>query len=167
MIKKNFLFVTIISFIFVFIIYIFYNNFILNFYSCSYFKIDFNKEWKATEKGKNYLKLKNKKNGTIEIIGKVIENDELKKNIDEIYYDYEEDFRNDNKDLKLINYGETTIGKKYLKAYEYFYENNTKNTQLILIKDKNKIIQIVYSSETQFFEIDIESFNNVLNSLEV
>lgn len=163
--KKNILLTTAIIFIVLLFIYNTYNSLILNYYTTENFTVDYNKKWTAIEKNKNYIALKNNNNSTIQISSKIIEDNT--KNIDDIYFDFEEDFKNNNKNFELINYSNTKVGKDYLDGYTYLYDYKGFQILLVLIKKENKMIEITYSTINQYFDIELEDFYNVLNSLEI
>lgn len=165
--QSKLFYISLITFFILIIIYIIYNSFILNFYRCDYFKLDFDKKWTSAIKDDNYIKLKDKNNSTVQIIGKKIPKEEQEKELSEIYYDYEEEFKQENKNFELVNYGNTKVGKNYLDANEYFYEYKDRSIQLILIIKDDTIIEISYSSVNQLFDIDAENFYDILNSLEI
>ena len=163
--KKKILLITALVFVVLLVFYNIYNRLILNFYSSRDFKVDFDNSWVAVEKSKNYLALRNKNNSTIQIASRdIVDN---KSNDEDIYYDFEEEFRNNNPAFELINYSSTKIGRKYLDGYTYMYEYKGFQILLILIKHDDKMIQVTYSVISQYFDFELEDFYNILNSLEI
>ena len=165
--KDKYIVISITILILLTIIYIFYNINILNNYSSSFFEVDFDKEWKQLTSNNQKIVLQNNNNSTIQIISKTNKNINFEKEKEDIYFDLEEEFQNDNKDYNLININNTEVGTYYKKAKEYLYEHNGYQTLLIIIIENPNIIEITYTAKDQFFDFDLKEFYNVSNTLKI
>ena len=142
----SFLFVIVSFFIVLLLFFVLYNRFVLNYYTTDYFDVDFSNDWDVFSSNLNGLSIKNKNNSTIQIFGKEVNYDNEK--IDDVYFDLEEKFVQQNKDLNLINYDSTNVGKDYYDAYEYLYSYEGYQTMLILLLNGDKVVYVVYTSSS-------------------
>lgn len=164
--KKNKILIgLIIVIVILIIVYFLCNKFILGFYSSSYFKLDFDNNWKVTYKDHSKLFLKNYNNSVIQVIGMNVSEDV--KNKEDIYFELERSFQKKNKDYRLINYQEIEVGAKYYDAYQYLFENDVYQISLIEVVRDNKALYIICSSYLQHFDLELDNFNNVINSIEI
>ena len=149
-----------------FVIYVFYNVNVLNNYSSSFFEVDFDKKWNNLINDKDKLLLKNDNDSVIQIIGRVNEYGDIEQ-IEDIYFNLEEEFHNNNNKYNLINISNSNVGRNYNEAKEYLYEYNGYQILLIVIVKKQSIIEITYTAKDQFFDFDLSNFYQIVNSLKI
>lgn len=164
--KNKTIFKFIIILIVLIVMYMFYDINILNNYSSSFFEVDFDKRWNSLINNEEKLVLVNNDESIIQIIGKARKQNEKEK-VEDIYFDLEEEFQNDNKDFNLINIHSTNVGINYNEAKEYLYEYNGYQTLLIIVIKKQNIIEITYTAKDQFFDFDLKNFYKVVNTLKI
>ena len=141
-----------------------YNSLILNSYVNNRFNVDYDKTWREINKSKNHILLKNNNGSTINITSSKY-NKKISK--EETYLNIHKKFINNNKEYYLINKKDVRIGKNYTKGYSLLYESNIDQSLLYIIYKDNYIIQINYTALTQYFDLDLEEFYNVVNTIEV
>ena len=165
--KKRLIGISIIVFCLLIVVAFFSMKYILNFYSGDYFKFDYDKNWKVLESSKRSITLKDKNDSIMQIVSKELDQEEKSKDLKDIYFDLEEDFLKQNKDFKLINYGDVEVGENYLDGYEYLYEHNGYETLLIIVvKDFNAVL-ISCTANSVFFDYELKKFYEVINTLEI
>lgn len=161
--KKIIIITTIVLSILIFLT-LTYNSLILNSYVNNNFNVDYDKTWTEINKSKNHILLKNNNGSTINITSSKYKKKTSK---EEAYLNIHKYFVNNNKEYNLINKKEVIIGKNYIKGYSLLYESNIDQSLLYIIYKDNYIIQINYTALTQYFDLDLEKFYNVVNTIEV
>ena len=131
-------------------------------YKNNYFVVNYNIDWKK-EKGKNF-KIKNENDSTIEIYGQY---DKDNNDVKDVYLDLNSDFLKNNKEYKLINSCNVLIGEGYYDGYELLYESENKQVLYVIVVKDNKIININYTSSNDNFDLDLEQFYDVVNTLKI
>ena len=158
--KKNIVIILIIIILILLSLIIYFSH--INEYSDNYFKISYDPGWTKQE-GDNFI-LNNKNGSSIEIYTKIdIDNNDK----NDIYLDLNNSFLEKYDEYKLINYSETKVGKNYYDGYELLYESNKMQLLYMIVIKGNRIINIKYSSSIDNFDLDLNSFYNVINSMEV
>lgn len=161
--KKRYLIFIFSAILFCFLIFI-YNKIILNFYVCSFFKIDFSNDWDVILEEDNSLYLQNENQSQIYVVTQYFDEDLSN---EEVYYQLEKDFVFNNDNYNLVNYGKTKIGKKYYNSYEYLFESDNRQLLFVVCVNDKKVTKIIYSSLEGYFDLDLEDFYNISNSLEI
>ena len=131
-------------------------------YKNNYFSVDYDIDWKK-ESSDNF-KLKNVNDSVIEIYGQY---DKDNTDVNDIYLDLNNNFLKNNNDYKLVNASNTNVGKNYYEGYELLYESDDKQVLYIIVVKDNKIVNINYTSSSDVFDLDLEQFYNVLNTIEI
>lgn len=144
---------------------IWYRNIRIKTYKNDYIKIEYDKEWKKISSSNNNLILSKDNNSTIEINIQKIKDKTLKK--DEVYLDLNQSFLKANPTYDLVNQETTRIGKDYYEANSFLYENSKQQALYIMIVKDNYLITINYLSITTKFDLNLEYFYQVMNSLEI
>ena len=164
--KKKIGIIFIITFIVSLILLVIFDNFIINVYNSDYFSVSYNYQWKSLDKSGNGLKIKNSNGDTIEIFAQKYN---LKDNesIDDLYFDLNNTFLRNNSSYKLINNSDTIVGYKYYSGYEFLYENGKEQLLYIVIVKDDKLFEINYLASSQYFDLDLDYFYDVINTLEI
>ena len=150
--------------IIIFIAMIIYSRYYVYNYHDKSFDISYDQKWNISKNSNNHFKLNNKNKSAIDIYIKDIT---IESNKSETYADLNNKFLKQNKNFKLINASDTVVGKEYYEAYELLYETKTTQMLYIIIITDNKIININYTALSKYFDIDLEGFYEVLNTLEI
>ena len=128
------------------------------------FTVKYDNSWQrsATEE----FKLKHKKTGSVlKIQSKILEDNyvdtELEEIIDDIIYSVEQQ----NKDYKLINFSK--LENNEYEGYSYLYEKKMKQVLVNVYKKNNKIVIAYYQADSKVYDIVLDSVDTILNSLEI
>ena len=131
-------------------------------YKTSYYSFKYDTSWKLSSE-KNYTKLIHKKSkGKITVSYKVLDtyliDVELKDFISDLVYEI--DKQNDGYDL--INKKANDSG-----SYELLYEKDEEECLVFIYKQDNIIMFVYYNTDTNYFDVTMDSYELIVNSLKV
>lgn len=134
-------------------------------YNNNDFKIKYDTTWKITDK-KMGLELEHKKSGSvISIQCKILDKSYMDTKLKDIIVDIKDSIEEQNKEYKLIN-----INNDYsfnYDSYSYLYENEEFQTLVSIYKKDNKIIFIYYEADSEYYDVVLDSAENIFSSLEI
>ena len=134
-------------------------------YNNNDFKIKYDTTWKITDKKKG-LELEHKKSGSvINIQCKILDKSYMDTKLKDIIVDIKDSIEDQNKEYKLIN-----INNDYsfnYDSYSYLYENEEFQTLVSIYKKDNKIIFIYYEADSEYYDVVLDSAENIFSSLEI
>ena len=129
------------------------------------YDIYYDSTWRITSKDENNVNLKHN-TGSILKIKIVTLNDYTKyENLDSSINNILYSINKKNSTNKLINKKPVKINNK--DAYKVFYKSKNKNTLLTIIKESNKLILFEYTAKEKYFDIVLDSSNNIVNSFKL
>lgn len=127
------------------------------------YELKYNKSWKLKNNLENEILFKHNKNASLKIEIVNIEEyiyfqvDDL---IDEIIYK----IKKQNDDYKLIYKEKALITNLELNGYKMLYENDESELLIVIYKQGDKLIVFEYESLCDYFDILLDSVNNIIYS---
>ncbi len=138
------------------------NNSIKEF-SNDYYKFKYDTTWNVKDNNKEVILTHKKTKGKINISYKELDtyliDVELKDMISDVIYEVEKQ----NKDYKLLN---KLYNEKY-NRYELLYEGDNKQCLIYIIKQDNMLVFIYYNNLSKYFDITLDGFDTVSNTLKI
>lgn len=129
------------------------------------FKLSYDSTWKITDKSKG-LKLSHRKTDSIiSIQCKILDNNYMDTKLSDIINDVMYSIESQNGDYKLIN--RLNSPSDEYESYSYLYENNDSQSLVNVYKKDNKLIMIYYYAQSEYFDIVLDSVDNILSSIEI
>lgn len=129
------------------------------------FTINYDNSWKLkkTDTGINLIHKKTNSNLNIQVktLDSIYLDTSLSIIIDEIISNIE----SQNSEYILIN-KESTPSTEY-DSYSYLYEYNDKQVLVNIYKKNKKLVLIYYEAESIYFDIILDSVDNILDSIEI
>ena len=131
------------------------------------YTLSYDSTWSIRSKKKNQVVLKHKKGPVLRIvitdISEDYKYDNLSSSIDNILYNIEKE----NSNITLMNKESTRINNN--DSYKVLYKNekHSKATLLTIIKESNKLIICDFSSKEKYFDLLLDSQNDIISSLEL
>lgn len=136
-------------------------------YSNNDFKVLYDSTWKRIkDTDSNGLYLEHKKSHSIlNIQCKVLEKKYIDTSLSELINDIIYSIEEQNNHPKLISRLEITNNK--YEGYSYLYEESNEQTLLNIYKKDNKVIIAFYNSDSEYYDIVLDSVDTILDSLEI
>ena len=134
-------------------------------YENEFFKIEYDTTWKVLDK-KEKLVLEHKTSkGILNIQNKKLEINFLDIPLKDIVSDIVYSIEKQNTDYKLINVGDSP-SEKY-ESFSYLYENGNEQVLVNIYKKDNVLIVVYYQSNSEYYDIVLDSVDTILDSLEI
>lgn len=134
-------------------------------YSNYSFSVKYDSTWKVKD-GNNELILTHKKsNGTLSIKVKELDVSYIDTNLNDLIKDIMYSVEEQNKEYKLISIDDN-VSDKY-ESYSYLYENNSDNVLVNVYKKDTKLVFVYYESNIEYFDIVLDSVDEIINSLDI
>ncbi len=129
------------------------------------FKIKYDSTWKAVDK-KQGIKLKHRKTDSVlNIQCKILESNYIDTKLSDIISDIVYSIEMQNTDYKLIN--KLNSSNDEYESYSYLYENNDSQALVTIYKKDNKLVIVYYNAQSEYFDIVLDSVDNILSSIEI
>ena len=127
--------------------------------------VQYDNTWKIVKKEEKEIELKHKKSNSILNI-KINDLNEEKqyKTMDEILDNLLYNIQEENKDYKLIYKEKTKLTKNNMDGYKILFENEEKQAEIAFYKQGDKVIIFTYEASFEYFDILIDSVNNIIYS---
>ena len=130
-------------------------------YQNDYYSVSYDGSWSITKKAKDKLVLSHGKGKiTFDIVE--LSNDKIYLDIDSLIDDIKYDIEKNNDNYKLLSKEQNYITKNHFLGYTYLYENNKDNVKVCVYKDSKYIVIITYEANTKYFDILLDSANNII-----
>ena len=131
--------------------------------------IDFNYDtkWKELSSDDSSVLLVNGNNSNLYLSIRNIDKNYIDSDIEDIYYAYEEEYRQNNSNFKLLDFGQTIIGSDYFNANSYYYNSSTHGSLLIIGYYNKYIIEINYSALLEYFDYDLGDIYPIINNISI
>mgnify|MGYP004552574677 CR=1 FL=1 len=151
----------------IFLIFKYTNKEILEVDTNNYsFKYD--NTWKITKKSENEVQLVHKKsNSDLNIKINELENEIQYKSLDEIYDTVLYNIQEQNPKYKLINTEKSKFTKASIDGYKLLFETDENQVAIYLYKYENKVVLFSYESTAIYFDIVLDSVNNIIYNFNV
>lgn len=134
-------------------------------YENEFFKIEYDTTWKVLDK-KEKLVLEHKTSkGILSIQNKKLEINFLDIPLNDIVSDIVYSIEEQNTDYKLINVGDSP-SEKY-ESFSYLYEKGNEQVLVNIYKKDNVLIVVYYQSNSEYYDIVLDSVDTILDSLEI
>ena len=133
-------------------------------YSNDNYSIKYDTTWKVINKKELSLEHRKSKS-TFNIVVKELESNYYDTKLKDIIKDIVYDVESQNEEFKLINI-EENISDKY-EGFSYLYEKGNEQVLVNIYKKDNKLILAYYSASNEYFDIVLDSVDNMFNSLEI
>ena len=131
-------------------------------YKKDYYSFKYDTTWKIKDNKNSTILTHKSNNGKIVISYKVLDtyliDIDLKNIISDIIYEVEKQ----NKDYTLINKNSNEDG-----SYNLLYEKEKEECLVHIYKQDNIILFVYYNNSSKYFDITMDSFEEVLNSIKV
>ncbi len=133
----------------------------------NYYSLDYDNTWKITKKREDIIILKHNSGGKVSIqINKLT--DEYKySTIDELIDELLYNIKKQNNNYKLLSKKHDKITKYKFDGYKILYEDNKKQVMLYTYKKSDKLITIIYEAKNNYFDILLDSVQNIVYNLNV
>lgn len=133
----------------------------------NYYSLDYDNTWKITKKQDDIIILKHNSGGKVSIqINKLT--DEYKySTIDELIDELLYNIKKQNNNYKLLSKKQDKITKYKFDGYKILYEDNKKQVMLYTYKKSDKLITIIYEAKNNYFDILLDSVQNIVYNLNV
>lgn len=129
------------------------------------FKYDTN--WNLYKSDVENVSLKHSKLSEFSIQIKILEDSKKYESLDSLINDIEYSITNENNTYSLIEKEKTTITNKNLNAYKILYEKENKQVLVIVTKIEDKIIVFTYLSNSNYYDVLLDSAYSIVHSFEV
>ena len=134
----------------------------INTYKNDYYTFRYDSTWKlSNKKDTTYLTHKSSK-GEISITYKKLDTYLIDVDLKDIISDITYEIEKQNKGYKLINRSNNENG-----SYELLYEKDNEESLVYIYKQDNIILFIYYNTSNTYFDITMESYEIVKNSIKV
>ena len=132
------------------------------------YSLKYDNNWKVKEKKDNNITLNHKSSKSLLKIESVnldkeYKYDDIDDLIDEIIYN----ISNQNKNYKLISKQKDIFTKYEFKGYKLLYETDTNQAMIMTFKKSDKLIVATYEAENKYFDILLDSIENIIYSLNI
>ena len=139
-------------------------SFSKNEYKGTYYKVVYDDTWKSKVKN-DELTLTHKKNkGTIRVYHKVLADDMIDVELEDIISDILSSLTEQNKNYKMIS---KVHNIEKFDSYQVMYEHGNDESLVSIYKQDNILIFIVYNNTSDYFDIALDSVDSILDSLEI
>ena len=130
--------------------------------------VQYDSTWKIVKKEENELELQHKKSNSIFDI-KINDLDEKNqyKTIDEILDNLIYNIQDQNNDYKLIYKQNAELTKDNMEGYKLLFENETKQAEISVYKQGDKIIIFKFEALFKYFDILRDSVNNIIYNFSI
>lgn len=134
-------------------------------YGNSDFKIKYDNTWKMEETDKGVLLVHKKSNSKVKIQCKVLETKYIDTKLNDIISDIMASVEKQNNSFKLISKLDS-FNSDY-ESYAYLYEYGMEQALVSVFKKDNKLVIAYFHSNSEYYDIVLDSVENILNSLEI
>lgn len=143
----------------------FKNRTYLKEYESKYISFNYDSTWKINKKDTYSVSLTHKTNSFIDIkatkMGSYYTNGDLNRIVSEVKYEIEKQ----NVNYKLLKEEDKSTDLK--EIYRVLYENGDNQALIVIIKGDNYVYVINCIGKNQYFDMLFDSFNNIVNSIEI
>ena len=129
--------------------------------------LQYDNTWKIKEKEQNKIILKHNSGSkiTIQIAETKGENKYL--SVDDIIDEITYNIKKQNTNYKLITSEKKDITKYEYEGYNLLYESNDKQVMISFYKKSDKLVSIIYEAQDDYFDMLLDSVNNIIYNLDV
>ena len=139
-------------------------SFSKNEYKGTYYKVVYDDSWKSKVKDDQLTLSHKKSKGTINIYYKVLDNDLIDTNLEDIISDILSSLNEQNKTYRMIS--KVYNNEKY-DSFQIIYENEGEQSLVNIYKQDNVLIFIVYNNDNEYFDVVLDSVDSIIDSLEI
>lgn len=164
--KKNFIFVICLVLIFGIVTLVCFSNGIkVKDISNDNFSIKYDSTWKVVKNDKELSLLHKKSKSTLDIKCKVLSDSFIDTKLSDLIDDIIYSISDQNKEYKLIN--SSSNNSDNYESYSYLYEKDSKQVMVNVYKKYTKIVIVYYESDSEYFDIVLDSVDSILDSLNI
>ncbi len=135
-----------------------------NEYKGTYYKVVYDDSWKSKVNDGNLTLTHRKSKGTVEVYYKLLDNDLIDTNLEDIISDILTSLNEQNKGFKMIS--KVYNNEKY-DSFQVMYEDKDDQCLISIYKQDNVLIIVVYNNSSEYFDIVLDSVDSILDSLEI
>lgn len=132
-----------------------------------YMSFNYDTTWKINKQNASGVSLVHKINSFIDIkitnLSSNLINSDTQTISDEVRYDIEKQ----NSNYKLLKEEKKMVSENNYEAYKLLYENGESQSLVVILKNNNYLYVINYTSNNEYFDILLDSFQFILGSLEL
>lgn len=158
------IFIVSIIIIVLWIVFIKNRTYIRN-YDNDYMSFNYDSTWTLSRDNDNYIGLSHKTNSLISIVTYSLTSKNINLGIESLADEVKFDIAKQNTSYKLLKGEKSYITNNKYDCYKMLYEDDSSQTQVIVIKRDNYLYVINYTSSNNTFDIVLDSFQNILGSL--
>ncbi len=148
-------------------ILIFKNTSRIRTFKNEYLSFEYDSSWTVSRNNKEVVSLTHSTKSFVDIkISKLATNylnSDISSIVDEVKYDIEKQDSN----YKLLKEEKKDISKNKYNSYKMLYENGDSQSLVIVLRNKEYLYVINYTSNNEYFDILLDSFQTVLGSIEL
>ena len=133
-------------------------------YKGTYYKVVYDDSWKSKVSDGNLTLTHKKSKGTIEFHYKLLDNNLIDTNLEDIISDILTSLNEQNKDFKMIS--KVYNNEKY-DSFQVLYEDDKDQCMINIYKQDNVLIIISYNNSNDYFDIVLDSVDSILDSIEI
>ena len=134
-------------------------------YNSDYMSFNYDSTWTLSKDNNNYIGLTHKTNSLISIVTYSLTSKNINLGIESLADEVKFDIVKQNTSYKLLKEEKNYITENRYDCYKMLYEDDTSQTQVIVIKNNNNLYVINYTSPNNTFDIVLDSFQTILSSL--
>ncbi len=134
-------------------------------YTNDYLSFNYDSTWTLSRDNNNYIGLTHKTNSLISIVTYSLTSKNINLEIESLADEIKFDISKQNTSYKLLKGEKSYITENKYDCYKMLYEDDSSQTQVIVIKRDNNLYVINYTSPNNTFDIVLDSFQTILSSL--
>ena len=133
-------------------------------YVGNYYKVVYDGSWRGNTKDDNLILNHRKSKGTINIYYKLLDNELIDVNLEDIISDIISSLNEQNDGYKMIS--KVHKNDKY-DSYYLIYEKDNDQSMVSIFKQDNVLVFVVYNNSSDYFDIVMDSVDSIIDSLEI
>lgn len=134
-------------------------------YDNDYMSFSYDSTWTLSRDNDNYIGLTHKTNSLISIVTYSLTSKNINLGIESLADEVKFNIAKQNTSYKLLKGEKSYITNNKYDCYKMLYEDDSSQTQVIVIKRDNNLYVINYTSSNGTFDIVLDSFQTILSSL--
>lgn len=131
------------------------------------YSFQYDDTWKLKEKKNDSIILKHNSGSKITIQITELSDEYKYSSIDDLIDELIYDIQKQNSNYKLISKKEDKLTKYEFDGYKLLYENDNEQVMVILYKNSDKLVSIVYEADNEYFDILLDSVHNIVYNLDI
>ena len=146
---------------------LFYTNLSIKSVNNENYSFEYDTTWKLKKNESNKIVLKHKSGSEVTVDITDLTDEYRYFSIDELIDELTYSIQKQNSNYNFISKKEDKLTKFQFNGYKLLYENDKNQVMVILFKKSDKLVSIRYEANTDYFDILLDSFNNIVYNLDI